>query len=62
MSNQLTSNDAQTPMHNALRNNLLRTPKHITTLATSAILISVDITVWTGSARDKGVSDEVADA
>lgn len=62
MSNQLTSNDAQTPMHIALRNNILRTPKHITTLATSAILISVDITVWTGTARDKGVSDEVADA
>lgn len=62
MSNQLASNDAQTPMHIALRNNILRTPKHITTLATSAILISVDITVWTGTARDKGVSDEVADA
>ena len=40
----------------------LERPKHITSLATSGILVTVEISAWTGSKQDRGISDEVATA
>jgi hypothetical protein len=38
----------------------LEAPKHLTSLATSAQLVSVEVSVWTGSVRDKATGSEVA--
>lgn len=35
-------------------------PQHITSLATSGILVSADVSVWTGQKKDKRVQTEVA--
>ena len=40
----------------------LERPKHITSLATSGILVTVEISAWTGSKQDRAISDEVATA
>lgn len=40
--------------------NSIVAPQHITSLATSGILISVDVSVWTGQKKDKRVQSEVA--
>jgi hypothetical protein len=37
-------------------------PEHITSLATSAVLVSVEISQWTGSVSDEKVRDEVVAA
>src|SRR5216684_3856686 len=37
----------------------MQKPNHITSLATSSILVSVDIRVWTATKQDKITSDEV---
>ena len=37
----------------------LEQPKHIVSLATSSVLVSVDVNVWTATKQDKGISDEV---
>jgi len=34
-------------------------PNHIISLATSAILVSVDVNVWSATKQDRGISDEV---
>lgn len=39
----------------------LEQPKHIVSLATSSVLVSVDVNVWTATKQDKGISDEVTD-
>ena len=38
----------------------LQQPEHIVSLATSSMLVSVDINVWTATKQDRGISDEVA--
>jgi hypothetical protein len=40
----------------------LAKPSHITSLATSGILVSVDVRVWTATRQDKDISKEVTDA
>ena len=37
----------------------LQQPEHIVSLATSSMLVSVDINVWTATKQDRGISDEV---
>lgn len=37
----------------------LKQPEHIVSLATSSMLVSVDVNVWTATKQDKGISDEV---
>ena len=37
----------------------LQQPNHIVSLATSSVLVSVDVNVWTATKQDKGISDEV---
>ena len=37
----------------------LQQPEHIVSLATSSMLVSVDVNVWTATKQDKGISDEV---
>jgi len=37
----------------------LQQPKHITSLATSAVLVSVDVNVWSATKQDRGISSEV---
>jgi len=34
-------------------------PNHIISLATSAVLVSVDVNVWSATKQDRGISDEV---
>lgn len=41
---------------------MLQKPKHITSLATSSILLSVDINVWTATKQDRVISDEITTA
>lgn len=38
----------------------LERPKHVTSLATSGILVTVEVSSWTGSKHDRVISDEVA--
>lgn len=40
--------------------NSVAAPQHITSLATSGILVSVEVSVWTGQKKDKRVQNEVA--
>jgi len=35
-------------------------PKHVTSLATAGVLVSIDINVWTGSKSDKKIADRVS--
>lgn len=37
----------------------LQQPNHIVSLATSSVLVSVDVNVWTATKQDRGISDEV---
>lgn len=40
----------------------LQKPKHIISLATSGVLVSVDVNVWSATKQDRGISNEVAGA
>ena len=40
----------------------LQRPQHLTSLATSGILVTVEMSAWTGSKQDRQISDEVATA
>ena len=40
----------------------LQQPNHIISLATSAVLVSVDVNVWSATKQDRGISDEVTHA
>lgn len=46
----------------AQENTLLQRSKHVTSLATSCVLLSVDMTVWTATKQDRGISDEITTA
>ena len=37
----------------------LNQPDHIVSLATSSLLVSVDVNVWTATKQDRGISNEV---
>ena len=37
----------------------LKQPEHIVSLATSSMLVSVDVNVWTATKQDRGISEEV---
>ena len=37
----------------------LTKPDHLISLASSAVLVSVDISVWSATKQDRGISDEV---
>lgn len=39
---------------------VLQRPEHLTSLASSGMLIAVEISCWTGSKQDRSISDEVA--
>lgn len=41
---------------------LLQKPEHLISLASSAVLVSVDIGVWSATKQDRGISDEVTTA
>jgi hypothetical protein len=40
----------------------LTKPEHLISLASSAVLVSVDISVWSATKQDRGISDEVTTA
>ena len=40
----------------------MQQPNHIISLATSAVLVSVDVNVWSATKQDRGISDEVTHA
>jgi hypothetical protein len=40
----------------------MQQPNHIISLATSAVLVSVDVNVWSATKQDRGISDEVTQA
>lgn len=42
--------------------NELKMPEHLISLASSAVLVSVDISVWSATKQDRGISDEVTTA
>ena len=44
------------------QDNLLSKPKHIISLASSCVLISVESHVWNATVQDKQISDEVTTA
>lgn len=39
--------------------NVLEKPEHLISLASSAVLVSIDISVWSATKQDRGISDEV---
>jgi hypothetical protein len=41
---------------------MLTKPEHLISLASSAVLVSVDISVWSATKQDRGISDEVTSA
>lgn len=41
---------------------LLKKPDHVVSLATSGILVNVEVSVWTGTKQDREISDEVTQA
>jgi len=43
-------------------NSLLKKPDHVVSLATSGILVNVEVSVWTGTKQDREISDEVTTA
>lgn len=40
----------------------LQKPKHLISLASSAVLVSVDVNVWSATKQDRAISNEVSDA
>lgn len=40
----------------------LQKPKHLISLASSAVLVSIDTNVWSATKQDRGISNEVSDA
>ena len=40
----------------------LQKPNNIISLATSAVLVSVDVNVWSATKQDRGISDEVTNS
>ena len=40
----------------------LQKPKHLISLASSAVLVSIDTKVWSATKQDRGISNEVSDA
>ena len=38
---------------------MLEKPKHVTSLATAGLLVSVEVNVWSATKQDRGISDEV---
>ena len=40
----------------------LQKPKHLISLASSAVLVSIDTSVWSATKQDRGISNEVSDA
>ena len=40
----------------------LQKPKHLISLASSAVLVSVDVNVWSATKQDRSISNEVSDA
>ena len=44
------------------QNTLLKKPDHVVSLATSGILVNVEVSVWTGTKQDREISDEVTQA
>jgi len=40
----------------------LQQPTHIVSLATSAVLVSIDVNVWSATKQDRGISDEITTA
>ena len=40
----------------------LQKPKHLISLATSGVLVSVDVNVWSATKQDRGISNEIAGA
>lgn len=47
---------------NTSNTQILNKPEHIISLATSSLLVAVDVSVWTGSKQDRVISDEVTTA
>jgi hypothetical protein len=43
-------------------NTELQKPKHLISLATSGVLVSVDVNVWSATKQDRGISNEVTQA
>ena len=43
-------------------NTELSKPKHLLSLASSAVLVSVDANVWSATKQDRGISNDVADS
>jgi len=43
-------------------NTLLKKPDHVVSLATSGILVNVEVSVWTGTKQDRDISDEITRA
>jgi hypothetical protein len=41
---------------------ILKKPDHVVSLATSGILVNVEVSVWTGTKQDREISDEVTQA
>ena len=46
-------------MHYETQSTELTQPTHLTSLATSAVLVSVDVNVWSATKQDRGISNEV---
>ena len=40
----------------------LQKPKHLISLASSAVLVSIDTKVWSATKQDRGISNEVSDS
>ena len=40
----------------------LQKPKHLISLASSGVLVSVDVNVWSATKQDRGISNEVTTA
>ena len=47
---------------NSERRELFNKPQHLISLATSAVLVSVDVNVWSATKQDRGISNEVTTA
>ena len=47
---------------NTTKDTLLTKPDHVISLATSGILVNVEVSVWTGTKQDRDISDEVTRA
>ena len=40
----------------------LEKPKHLISLASSAVLVSLDVNVWSATKQDRGISNEITSA